>query len=307
MSRLEEQQQKALARKKTTTARPGTSSELSGTRKASSSAGHDLRLVYSPDTVAASGPMATKSLHQDVPPQTLAGAAHGMPATPLHLPTGRNGMLAQVRNAGRPSVALLTSDPLVEEGAAAFMESSEHVTLLSTDQAAQADIVVLITTIVTGEALSELNRLSQRPGGSARIVLVADDLSPSQLTLAIGYGMVSFLQRSAVNLGQIVTAVVDSHRGRPHLPPPAVNGLIDQLNALQRAAGDSHHIPPANLALRELDVLRLLSQGLDTSEIASALSYSERSIKSIIHDVVKRLGLRNRTHAVVHAIRAGLL
>lgn len=51
----------------------------------------------------------------------------------------------------------------------------------------------------------------------------------------------------------------------------------------------------------------MLAEGMGTAEIADKLNYSERTIKGIIHDVIRRLGLRNRTHAVVYAMRAGFL
>jgi DNA-binding CsgD family transcriptional regulator len=54
-------------------------------------------------------------------------------------------------------------------------------------------------------------------------------------------------------------------------------------------------------------VLRLVADGLDTSEIAERLSYSERTIKNIIHDVTTRFHLRNRSHAVAFAVRQGLI
>ena len=44
-------------------------------------------------------------------------------------------------------------------------------------------------------------------------------------------------------------------------------------------------------------MLKLLADGLGTNEIASALAYSERTIKNVIHDVTTRLNLRNRSHA----------
>jgi DNA-binding NarL/FixJ family response regulator len=56
-----------------------------------------------------------------------------------------------------------------------------------------------------------------------------------------------------------------------------------------------------------VEVLRLVAEGLDTGEIAKRLSYSERTIKNVIHDVVTRLNLRNRSHAVAYALREGLI
>jgi DNA-binding CsgD family transcriptional regulator len=58
---------------------------------------------------------------------------------------------------------------------------------------------------------------------------------------------------------------------------------------------------------RETEVLRLLAAGLSTSEIARQLSYSQRTIKSIVHDVTNRFQLRNRSHAVAFAMREGLI
>ena len=63
----------------------------------------------------------------------------------------------------------------------------------------------------------------------------------------------------------------------------------------------------SGLAEREIEVLRLLSEGFDTVEIAAKLCYSERTVKNVIHDVTSRLGLRNRSHAVSYAIRNGLI
>ncbi|MFJ2008668.1 response regulator transcription factor [Streptomyces chartreusis] len=58
---------------------------------------------------------------------------------------------------------------------------------------------------------------------------------------------------------------------------------------------------------REIDVLKLLADGMDLEKVAETLSYSERTIKNILYGAMKRHNLRNRTHAVSHAIRAGLI
>ena len=63
----------------------------------------------------------------------------------------------------------------------------------------------------------------------------------------------------------------------------------------------------SGLTEREIEVLRLVAEGLDTAEIAEKLAYSERTIKNVIHDITSRLCLRNRTHAVAWAVREGLI
>jgi DNA-binding NarL/FixJ family response regulator len=81
------------------------------------------------------------------------------------------------------------------------------------------------------------------------------------------------------------------------LPGPAVSRLGA---ALVRAAG-----PRSELTPREEAVLRLLAQGQTTAEVAAELSYSERSVKNVIHGLTERLNLRNRCHLVAHAVREG--
>ena len=61
------------------------------------------------------------------------------------------------------------------------------------------------------------------------------------------------------------------------------------------------------LSSRKADVLRLMSQGKNTGEIALQLSYSDRTVTNILHDVTTRFHLRNRTHAVAFALREGLI
>ena len=69
----------------------------------------------------------------------------------------------------------------------------------------------------------------------------------------------------------------------------------------------SRGLLPGGLTVREVEVLRLLAQGEDTAHIAKSLSYSERTIKKVLQDVMSRLELRNRAHAVSYAMRVGAI
>jgi DNA-binding NarL/FixJ family response regulator len=63
----------------------------------------------------------------------------------------------------------------------------------------------------------------------------------------------------------------------------------------------------ADLSARSVRVLELLATGLGTREIATHLSYSERTIKKQIHEVELHLGARSRPHAVAEALRRGII
>jgi DNA-binding NarL/FixJ family response regulator len=58
---------------------------------------------------------------------------------------------------------------------------------------------------------------------------------------------------------------------------------------------------------REFDVLRLLAAGDSTRDIAKRLSYSERTVKNIVHDLLVKLNCRTRAHAVALATRRGVI
>jgi DNA-binding NarL/FixJ family response regulator len=63
----------------------------------------------------------------------------------------------------------------------------------------------------------------------------------------------------------------------------------------------------APLTDRELDVLRLLADGSSTRDIAKQLSYSERTVKNIVRDLLVKLNCRTRAHAVAFAARRGVI
>jgi DNA-binding NarL/FixJ family response regulator len=63
---------------------------------------------------------------------------------------------------------------------------------------------------------------------------------------------------------------------------------------------------PAGLTARQLDVLRLVAQGLRNAEIAQALVLSERTVDHHVAAILQKLGARSRTEATAHAMRLGL-
>jgi DNA-binding NarL/FixJ family response regulator len=69
-------------------------------------------------------------------------------------------------------------------------------------------------------------------------------------------------------------------------------------------AGD---VADEDLTGRELNVLRLLAEGGSTRDIAQRMSYSERTVKNIVHDVLGKLQGRTRAHAVAVASRRGFI
>ena len=90
------------------------------------------------------------------------------------------------------------------------------------------------------------------------------------------------------------------------LAPSVTRRLIGEFAAQRRPAG-----PPAppvgSLTPRETEVLRLLAEGLSNHEIAERLTVSEETVKTHVSRILNKLGLRDRTQAVVAAYETGLV
>jgi DNA-binding NarL/FixJ family response regulator len=143
--------------------------------------------------------------------------------------------------------------------------------------------------------------------GCPRVILIAGRLDDTSVFTALEAGVCGMLRREEVTTDQLVRAVEAAASGHGSMPPDVLGRVLDQVGRLQRQVLSPRGLTMSPLRKREIDVLRLLADGADTAEIARELAYSERTIKSIIHDVTVRLGLKNRTHAVAYAVREGLI
>ena len=137
--------------------------------------------------------------------------------------------------------------------------------------------------------------------------MVVTRLDDASLLAAVEAGSCGILRRSEAVADRIVEAVLTAAKGDGSVPPDLLGRLLDQMSRLQRQVLAPRGLSLSGFTDREVDVLRLLSEGWDTAEIASKLAYSERTVKNVIHDITARLQLRNRSHAVAYAVRQGLI
>ena len=100
-------------------------------------------------------------------------------------------------------------------------------------------------------------------------------------------------------------AIEAAYRGEVLLSPDIAAKLLNRFDRMgdPRKAG----IPYEQLTPRELEVLRLVAEGLSNKEIASKLVLSEKTVKNRISNIFAKLRVNDRTKAVVQALRAGLV
>lgn len=206
------------------------------------------------------------------------------------------------------SIAVLAAEPITGEGAVWSLHRYPGLKVLPQEEHPHADVTLMITPDVSEETLLLMESVAGRcvnPGMG--IVLVTSHIGDAHLMRAMRHGLRGVMWRQIATYDQVVEAVRAVADGGAALPLPVQGRLVDHIRAVQRDVLGPRGLTASGLETREVDVLRLLAEGLETTEIAEKLNYSERTIKSIVSTMMNRLGLRNRTHAVAFALRAGTL
>ncbi len=207
---------------------------------------------------------------------------------------------AEPARSDRVTVAVASHDPLLHAGLSSQLAHSSLLHIVT--QPAGADVVAVACDSVDTKTrgLIEVSR-AQR----SRVLIVVATLSERDLLVAVAAGAIGFVRRRDALTDHLCAAIISVARGSTSLPTDLLEALLPR--AAPPSPGQRNAYPNGILTDREADVLRLAGHGNETAEIARILCYSERTVKSIIHDVTRRFELKNRTHAVAWAIRHGLV
>ena len=200
-------------------------------------------------------------------------------------------------------VRVRATDPVSEAGVASQLRVQHDLEVLSSDSPARPDVVVLVADRVDEPTAAGIR--ATRDSGGPRVVLVVGSVDGVEVLAAAG--VAAIVRRCEATPDRLSTAIRAAATGDGHLPPDLLGRLLQQVGDAQRKAVAPAGLTFGGLTQRELTVLRLIADGYSTSEIATRMAYSERTIKNSIHDLVSRFHLRNRTHAVAFAVRQGLI
>jgi DNA-binding NarL/FixJ family response regulator len=195
-------------------------------------------------------------------------------------------------------------DPISRAGVASQLRPRPEVRVLDGDVPDGATVALVVADRVGQPALRAIRSLRQR---GTSVVLVVVELDDAALVAAIEAGIAALVRRAEATADRLVSVIRSAAAGEAAVPPDLLGRLLNQVGQLQRQVLAPRGLSFAVLADREVEVLRLVAEGFDTAEIATRLSYSQRTIKTVLHDVTTRLQLRNRSHAVAYALREGLI
>ncbi|MFB6813036.1 response regulator transcription factor [Streptomyces sp. NPDC056347] len=206
----------------------------------------------------------------------------------------------------RTTVALRAQDPISQAGVASQLRTRPEVSVVEWGEGEASPQIVIVVVDTVDEVVLTMLRHIQRTSTS-RTVLVTTDIDEQKLVSAAECGVAGVVRRSESTPEHLVQVIGTVARGEGHLPSDLLGRLLEEVGRLQGQVLGPRGLHFTGLAAREVDVLRLVAEGYDTADIATKLSYSERTIKNVLHSVMTRLQLRNRSHAVAYAMRQGLI
>jgi DNA-binding NarL/FixJ family response regulator len=170
----------------------------------------------------------------------------------------------------------------------------------------QPDVVVMDMNMpeMTGVEATPLV-LEAAPAASVLMLTIATD--DERVLGAVRAGASGYLLKDAP-LEEIAAGVTAAAAGHSAIAPRVAGALLD---SVRTAVPGPHAIPEPpelpDLSARELEVLELLAEGCDNTEIAAQLYLSPSTVKNHVSKLLDKLGVHNRVQAATFALRNGLI
>lgn len=206
------------------------------------------------------------------------------------------------------SVLVVEDHTLVREGLVSMLEAQHDMDVAGeADNGHDAvrlaselgpDVILLDLRLPGIDGLEALKRIKAEPGEVRVLVLTVHD-EQAYVGEAVLAGADGYLLKT-VSHSELADGIRRVMRGEAVLHPGVARTVLTELSQL--ASGDG-----GDLSVRELEILKLLAQGLSNKQIAVRLTIGVETVKTHISSILHKLGAVDRTQAVALAFRRGLL
>lgn len=210
-------------------------------------------------------------------------------------------------------VCLVDDQTLVRQGIRSLLELSDSIRVVAeagdgmqaveTIPRVKPDVVLLDMRMPGMSGLDVLNALAAANQLPPTIILTTFD--DDQLVLAgLKAGARGYLLKD-VSLDQLVDAVKTVAAGGSLVAPVVTQRLLSGLERMQNEFVSLDRPDP--LTDRETEILRLMAGGYSNKEIANSLGVAEGTVKNHVSNILSKLGVRDRTRAVLKAFELGIV
>jgi DNA-binding NarL/FixJ family response regulator len=208
-------------------------------------------------------------------------------------------------------IRVLVADdhPMLREGLVAVLntqqdfevvgEAADGSEVVRLAERLNPDVILLDLEMPGVDGVAALEKLRSAGSEARTIVFTAYD-TDERILGALRAGARGYLLKGASRT-EIFDAIRTVHAGGSLLQPVVTNKLLQTMSREERRE-ETEPLTP-----REIEVLALLSQGLQNKEISARLFISERTVKFHVSSLMHKLGAENRTEAVTVAAQRGLI
>ena len=211
-----------------------------------------------------------------------------------------------------PITVLLVDDhALVRQGVRAFLETQGGITVVAEAASGEEAVglatehapdVALVDLIMPGMDGVETTRLLRARSPRTNVIVLTSYHDDEHVFPAIRAGALSYILKE-VGPQELADTVRKAASGEAVLHPRVAARVVRELHGARRDEPNVFH----ELSDRELEVLKLIAEGLSNSEISDRLFISEKTTKNHVSNILSKLHLADRTQAAVYAWRQGVV
>jgi NarL family two-component system response regulator LiaR len=200
-------------------------------------------------------------------------------------------------------IMLVDDHAMVRRGLATFLMVFDDFELVGEAENGEAALrlcaevlpeVILMDMVMPGMDGASATRAIRQQFPQVQVIALTSFKEGEMIRNALEAGAIGYLLKD-VSADDLARAIRAAHAGRATLSPEAAQALVETTNT-----------PPApglDLTEREREVLTLMIEGLNNTQIAGKLTVSPSTIKSHVSNILSKLGVASRTEAVTLALR----
>jgi NarL family two-component system response regulator LiaR len=209
------------------------------------------------------------------------------------------------------TVVIVDDHHVVRQGVRAFLETQADLTVVAEGESGEAAIqaalehvpdVMLMDLVMPGMDGVEATRQVKNASPRTQIVVLTSHHQDEHIFPALRAGAISYVLKD-VTMDDLAESVRRAARGEATLHPRVAARVIQEIHGARLEKAN----PFTELTDRELEVLKLIANGLTNSEIAGRLVISENTVKGHVSNILSKLHLADRTQAAVYAWREGIV
>jgi DNA-binding NarL/FixJ family response regulator len=221
----------------------------------------------------------------------------------------------QLEQAETIRVLVVDDHEVVRRGLLAFLDSEVDIEVVGeagggaqaldllaemASEGRRPDVIVMDLQMAPVDGI-ESTRQIRALYGDVKVVALTSFAEEERVHAALEAGAAGYVLKDS-DADDVAAAVRAAHRGEVQIDALVARRLMSSLHH----PADAHH-PASELTSRELDVLRLVAAGKPNKQIAAELSISERTARTHVSRILRKLRLSSRTQAALWAVRERLV